>query len=229
MSCKNSFYVLILQVSLLNRRNLYMKEFLSGMKSYGLDELIKSNPEACKPLFVSGDFKKSLVPDANYLLSTLKPAYSEEGSSRRKIEESIIDFFQDTLLSFEDGRVSGYASAVAWNYDDQVHSVPKNVALLSNELAVPDEKYKTPDLSISGVMQWLTGQQHKPLGNETFAISVQFDHECMQRNPMHTICFPTVGACGKEITFPTTHMQTESEFHQVFLLAYCKGQAFAKP
>ncbi|CAB4005582.1 Hypothetical predicted protein [Paramuricea clavata] len=90
------------KVSLVNWRVLYMEEFLGGMRAYGLDELIKNHPKACKPLFVDGDFKKSLVPDANYLLSIIYPVYSEEGSSRKQIEDKMIDFFQDTLLSFED-------------------------------------------------------------------------------------------------------------------------------
>ena len=101
-----------------------MEEFLGGMRAYGLDELIKNHPEACKPLFVDGDFKKSLVPDANYLLSIIYPVYSEEGSSRKQIEDKMIDFFQDTLLSFEDGRAAGYTSAVAWNYTDQLDELP---------------------------------------------------------------------------------------------------------
>ena len=109
------------------------------MRAYGLAKLIKNHPEACKPLFVNGDFKNSLEPDANYLLSILKPIYSEEGSSRKKIEDSIIDFLQDTLLSFEDGRVSGYTSAVAWNYADQLDEVPKNQPMLENELLPPAE------------------------------------------------------------------------------------------
>lgn len=199
------------------------------MKTYGLEELVKNNPDACKPLFVNGEFRKTLVPDANYLLSILKPVYSEEGTSRKKMEEFIVDYFQDTLLSFEDGRVSGYASAVAWNYADQVDEELKSEASFGNHSVTPDEKFKTADLSIPGVMQWLTGQRHKPIGNEVFEVSLLFDHECMQRNPSHTICFPIVGACGKEITFPTTHMKTELEFNKVFLLAYCKGQDFAKP
>lgn len=206
-----------------------MKEFLGGMTAYGLADLIKNHPEACKPLFVNGDFKSSLEPDANYLLSILNPIYSEEGSSRKKVEDIIIDFFQDTLLSFEDGRVSGYTSALAWNYADQLDEVSKDQPMLENESLPPAENFESPDLSVPGILQWLTGQRHKPIGREKFGISVLFDHDCMQRNPHHTVCFPRVGACVKEITFPTSHMQTETEFHKLFLLAYCKGQAFAKP
>ncbi|XP_046843340.1 uncharacterized protein LOC124437408 [Xenia sp. Carnegie-2017] len=218
-----------IKVSLLNRRTLYMNEFLGGMKAYGLPDLIKNDPEACKPLFVNGNFKKTLEPDANYLLSIINPMYSEDGSSRKKVEESIIDFFQDTLLSFDDGRVSGYKSAVAWNYDHELGNLSANQTIPEIESLPSTDNFESPDLSVAGIMQWITGQWHKPVGGEKFGITVLFDHECMQRNPQHTVCFPRVGACAKEITFPTCHMQTEKEFIDLFLLAYCKGQAFAKP
>ena len=79
----------------------------------------------------------------------------------------------------------------------------------------------------ASVMGWLTGQKHKPLNGETLPIAVRFNHDCMENNPSHTICFPIVGACAKEITLPVAHMRTQKEFSDVFLLmAFCKGQAF---
>ena len=59
-----------------------------------------------------------------------------------------------------------------------------------------------PDLTPAGVMGWLTGQKHKPISGEQISITVKFDHDCLIRNPKHQICFPVVGACAKEITFP---------------------------
>ena len=134
--------------------------------------------------FVSGDYTKSLQPDANYLLSILKPVYSEEGSSRKRIEESIIDFFQDALLSFEDGRVTGYSSAVAWNYFDELDKASDNQSIPEKgEEVFASETFESPDLCVPGVMQWLTGQRHKPIGSEKFNITVLFDHECLEHNP----------------------------------------------
>ena len=52
---------------------------------------------------------------------------------------------------------------------------------------------------------------------------VRFDHEYMVHNPDHSICFPLVGACGKEITFPICHMNDYDNFKNVLLLAFCKG------
>ena len=78
-------------------------------------------------------------------------------------------------------------------------------------------------------MGWLTGQKHKPIDNQKFKVTVYFNHDCLKCNPNHRICFPTVGACGKEITIPVAHMSSLDEFKELFILAFCKGQAFAKP
>ena len=77
-------------------------------------------------------------------------------------------------------------------------------------------------------MGWLTGQKHKPMFEEKPAITVHFDHECLQRNPLHTVCFALVGACGRDLTFPVAHMKSK-EFKNIFVAAVCNGQEFAKP
>ena len=43
----------------------------------------------------------------------------------------------------------------------------------------------TPDLSPAGIFKWLTGQRHK--NGEKAEITVDFDHECLNRNPDHKI------------------------------------------
>jgi len=35
-----------------------------------------------------------------------------------------------------------------------------------------------------------------------------------------SVCFPLVGACGMEITFPVSHMEGYNAFKNVFLLQY---------
>ena len=107
-----------------------MKEFLTGMALYGLADLVSNNPTACQSLFVNGSFKEQLAPDANYLFSLMNPQYSPEGSSRRQIEENIMDHFQDCLILFEDDNVKGHSAAVAWNYKDE------NEFLVSKETVV---------------------------------------------------------------------------------------------
>ena len=48
------------------------------------------------------------------------PQYSEPGSSRGQIEESVMDQLQDFLISLEDDRnITGYAIPVNWNYKEQ--------------------------------------------------------------------------------------------------------------
>ena len=209
-----------LKVSLVNRRSLYMKEFLKGMSTYGLAELILKYPSVCQPLFVSGNFKEHLTPDANYLFSLMDPQYSPSGSTRRRIEEDVMDHFQDCLNLFEDGSIIGHSAAVAWNYKD---------ANLDCETPDAAETFENPDLTVAGVMGWLTGQKHKPIDNQMFKVTVYFNHDCLKYNPKHRICFPSVGACGKEITIPVAHMSSSDEFKELFVLAFCKGQAFAKP
>ena len=76
-------------------------------------------------------------------------------------------------------------------------------------------------------MQSLTVQRHQKKTGDTLQISVTFNHTCKVERPNHRVCFPYVGACGMEITFPVMHMTKYDEFENIFLLAYCKGQVFA--
>ena len=102
-------------VSISNKRVLCLKEFMEGMGLYGLANILSHSPAACKPLFVKGLINDA---DVNYLTEVLQPQYSPEGSSRRLIEEKIVDHFQDFLLSLEDDNITGYSAPVAWNYDE---------------------------------------------------------------------------------------------------------------
>ncbi|KAK7893500.1 hypothetical protein WMY93_022652 [Mugilogobius chulae] len=46
-------------------------------------------------------------------------------------------------------------------------------------------------VTVPRIMQWLTGQAHKPLlisEQNQFKIYINFDHDCMDRNPDHIIC-----------------------------------------
>ncbi|EDO39148.1 predicted protein, partial [Nematostella vectensis] len=87
-------------------------------------------------------------------------------------------------------------------------------------VSLEDEK-----ICVSGVMWWLTGQKHQEKG---LSMTVRFDHCCKERNPKHTVCYPLVGACGKEVTFPVAHMLTSESFKDILLTGYCKGQSFSR-
>lgn len=207
-------------VSLVNKRILYLREFKEGLTLYGLSEIVTNQPKVCLPLFVREQVQNV---DATYLFSVINPEYSPVGSSRRELEETLMDDFQDFLMALDEGTITGYDSQVAWNYNENPDDIPEADA----EPFV--DKFQTVELTSAGVMGWLTGQKHRQLNGEKLEILAKFDHECLIHQPAHSICFPIVGACGMEITFPVSHMKGYDAFKNVFLLAFCKGQAFAKP
>ena len=203
-------------VSIVSRRLLCVNEFMKGLQLFGLAEAIQKYTEACKEIFIKGSDKV----DANYLFSLMFPEYSEDGTTLKQIEESIMDLLQDFLFSLEDDKiVSGYTEAMSSN-DGNAEIGDTAGSSEGNEV------FQVADLTPAGVMGWLTGQKHKPLNGELIAIQVKFDHNCLVRNPKHTRCFPQVGACGKVLTLPVTHMKTAEEFNATFLLALSKGQSF---
>ena len=203
-----------LKVNFVSKRILYMKEFSIGLNSYGLADIIKDKPDECKPLFVNGFLNKELVPDADYLYSLMHPQFSEEGSTKRVIEEAMMDAFQDTLNAFEDKEVTGSTSTIAWNYDDGCESYDGKDVLVS------------PDLTVPAVFGWLTGMKHKPIIQQRPTITVYFDHKCMQRNEKHSVCYPLVGASGRTLTLPVAHMKEPGNFKDIFVTAYCHERSF---
>ncbi|RUA04597.1 MAG: hypothetical protein DSY43_06010 [Gammaproteobacteria bacterium] len=195
-------------VSILSKRIVCLKEFKRGLNLYGLSDIITNSPQIAKGLFVMGEQKEV---DANYLFSLIQPEYSPEGTSRRQTEEAVMDFFQDFIFELEDEKVCGYTEATAWDDDCDLQENSQ------------EDMFSSPDLTVAGVLGWLTGQKHRG----DISIYAKFDHECLERNPGHKVCFPTVGACGRTITIPVNHMDSKEKFKDIFLLAFCKGQAFA--
>ena len=202
-------------ISIISKRLLYLKEFRNGLNLYDLPTFLASSPDVCKDLFVTG---RNEAVDANFVVSCMKPCYSETGSSRRAIEEMLIDNFQDLLINLEDEQVTGHTEALAW--DDGADSIGD----LEDETG-ERKVIQSADLTPAGVFGWITGQKHVPLNGENIEMIINFDHECMIRNENHSICFPVVGACGKTITLPVAHMRKSDDFRKVFLLGYCNGQA----
>ena len=126
-----------------------------------------------------------------------------------------MDHMQDLLISFEDKKITGISAAIAWRDDD-------------DEVVETSATCNT-DNEVAGVLGWLTGQKHKQAYGEKPTITVHFDHEYLKRNPKHTICYPLVGACGRDLTLPVAHMQTKEQFENIFVTGFCMGQAAAKP
>lgn len=83
-------------VSLINKRILYLQEFKEGLSMYGLADNVTNQPQVCQPLFVKEQVQNV---DANYLFSLIKPEFSPAGSTRRGLEEMLMDNFQDFLMA----------------------------------------------------------------------------------------------------------------------------------
>lgn len=156
------------------------------------------------------------------------PIYSQEGTSRRITEEAVIDIFQDFLTRLEDENMIGYSEMLAWNAEDKLQDREPPPETHQSDAEESPENFHSAVLTPAGVLGWLTGQKHGPVNGDDLAITVVFDHECVQRNPHHTVCFPVVSACGKTVTFPVNHMEKAEEFARILLMAYCKGQAFGR-
>ena len=215
---ENNVYDIIwtVMVSIMSRKQVFINEFAKGLELFGLLDMMKANPELFPPLFVI-DFSNAEEVDANYVVSILKPEFSGEGTSRQSVEEGILDYFQDFLISLENNEITGYKEMLASDVGGESSVVENDSAELYNEA----------ELTPAGVLGWMTGQKHRPINGETLNVTMFFDHDCLERNPNHTICFPIVEACSREITFPVSHMKDCESFKKVLLLAYCKGQCFA--
>ena len=181
---------------------------------------MKRNKDLCKPLFVESCLTKAV--DYNYLMSILTPEYSEAGLPARAKEETVIDLFQDFLGDLESNKRMNDGEALAWR-DEEENENNINCKDMSELEQIQHNKLTAP-----GILGWLTGQQHAPTNGEQLTITVKFDHECMSRNPNHTVCFPRVAACSREVTLPVLHMLQEDQFSHVFCTAHFKGSAFAK-
>ena len=96
---------------------------------------MQAERDLCKQLFVK---QRSGQPaDANYLVSCFVPYYSEKGSSRRVIEEEMIDFFQDVLMSMEDQNVTGYVEDLTWSdEEDSLGNMQDNMERMTSRLHI---------------------------------------------------------------------------------------------
>ncbi len=77
--------------------------------------MIHEHSQIMYSLFVSGQQKAVY---ADYVLSLLKPEFSEKGSSRRVDKEYMMDYFQDFVMGLEDKNVNGDSEALAWAAGD---------------------------------------------------------------------------------------------------------------
>ena len=83
-------------ITIVTRQLVLMKEFMAGLNLYGVADIILSNPEICKSLFVKLESENDNI-SANELFSMVEPQYLELGSSQRQVEESVMDHLQDSF------------------------------------------------------------------------------------------------------------------------------------
>lgn len=86
-------------------------------------------------------------------------------------------------------------------------------------------------ITVSGFMQWLTGQGHVPITStqrEKFKIHLEFDHDCQLRYGQHSVCYPIVNACSCSVTLPTRHLGTYTEFVGIMRQAVRNSREFSR-
>jgi hypothetical protein len=52
-----------------------------------------------------------------------------------------------------------------------------------------NEEFQVAEITVPGMLGWLTGQRHRPINGDPLSIYVNFDHDCLVGQPNHTICF----------------------------------------
>eukprot|EP00794_Sanderia_malayensis_P011644 gene11644-12842_t len=203
-----------LKVSFINRRCLYMKEFGKGLESYGIMQLVRHYPDICEEIFVS-KHAQNTIPDADYLYSLLQPQFAEKDTMKRELQEKMMDTFQDFLYKVENALIPPITSMTAWNYP-------------TDATEKPEEYLEQLEVSIARTLGWFIGQRHRSHGPwQDLSIKVIFDHECKIRDPVHTVCYPVIHACSREVTPPVEHMSSTANFEQIFMTGFTHGQSFA--
>ena len=160
-------------VSLVTKRLTYLKEFYTCLELLGTGLILKSNSELLKPVFV-GQVEEV---DANIFLASIKATFSELGTNRRNIEEMIIDYLQDTIISLEDEEVAGETEQPAYLQTNDRDCCFSEGKIYSDVI----DRVK-PKMSAASVFQWLTGERHKPANVEKITVMVESDHDCLESN-----------------------------------------------
>lgn len=155
--------------------------------------------------------------DADFLVKSLSPVFSEMGTMRHQRESKVVNFLQDFVQDMEDE-----AEDENHREDMPEENVAENV----------DEAEKQKPIFVGKFCQWLTGQSHIPLSQaerEEFKIVMEFDHDCQVRyGENHTICYPVVNACSRSVTFPVAHLNTYAQFKTVLSQAIVHGYEFER-
>lgn len=133
-------------IGITTRRITYLNQFLEGLNTLSISDYLWSNRDLLEPLFTLEEGNNSV--DSNYVFSILKPQFSSEACSKRVVEEHVFDNFQDFLNMLEDEQNTGPSEQMTYDSDD----------------TDGEKKELFADLSPAGILKWMTGQSHKPLG-----------------------------------------------------------------
>ncbi|CAK6963514.1 uncharacterized protein LOC117561507 isoform X2 [Scomber scombrus] len=120
-----------------------------GLTLYGLSDIMAKYPDICTPLFVPGLEMKA---DADFILSVCKAQFSEAGSNKEQVEQTIMTHLQDFLQELEQDEA-----------DSGLHLAG------------------CPSLSPRAFLQWITGQGHVPVlqkEKRRFKVNIKFNHDC---------------------------------------------------
>ncbi|KAJ4927343.1 hypothetical protein JOQ06_015076 [Pogonophryne albipinna] len=212
-----------------------LQQICSGMKLYGLCEMIVQQPHNFRDLFVPGLHQK---PDAEFLMGAISPVFSELGSLRRQRESRIINFLQDFIQNIEDEEeekscvVEERGTPVKITESDLDDGDSRETESTGEPARDEEEMKEQYKITVGCFLQWLTGQAHVPITSterERFKILIEFDHDCSVRYGTHTVCFPVVNACSNSITFPTRHLGSYPEFLSIITQAVMSSREFSLP
>uniref|UniRef100_A0A672G254 HECT domain-containing protein n=1 Tax=Salarias fasciatus TaxID=181472 RepID=A0A672G254_SALFA len=167
-----------------------------GLSLYGLSDFMAKYPDVCKPLFVPGIEMKA---DADFILSICKADFSETGSNKRQVEQTIMNHLQDFLQELEQ--------------DPEMHH-PVCPSLSPHAFL----QWVTGQ----GHVPVLQAEKRH------FKVNIKFNHDCQQEYGAHSICYPLVAACTSTITLPVQHMAAYDNFKVVLLEAFLQGQEFLR-
>ncbi|XP_061734428.1 uncharacterized protein zgc:112970 [Nerophis ophidion] len=190
-----------------------LQQTSSGMKLYDLLTLVQQENNICRQLFVPGSFGKV---DADFLVQSLSPVFSEIGTMRHQRESTVVNFLQDFVQAMED-------EGKRMNTTQRPEKKMRSTRLKNKTMR---------HINVGKFCQWLTGQSHIPLSyaeRKHFKMVMEFDHDCEVRyGANHTICYPVVNACSCSVSFPVAHLRTYAEFKTVLSQAIVNGFEFSR-
>ncbi|XP_056134825.1 uncharacterized protein LOC130111618 [Lampris incognitus] len=189
-----------------------LQQLCSGLKIYNLLSMVWAEKDMCRQLFVQHPCRKV---DADFLVRSLSPFFSEKGTVKRQRESQIVNHLQDFIQDLEDKGADG-------KMEDRN---------LTEERLPEDPGRENLHIDVGKFCQWLTGQSHVPLSHadrEDFKIVIEFDHDCKVRYGTHRTCYPVVNACSRSVTLPVVHLGTSTELRDVISKAIVYGYEFGR-